>query len=164
MRWVGNKEQSDYMRFRQQQNRSRGMTKAEAWTYSSLRRTGHKWTFQAWWGCRLFDFWNEQLGIAVEVDGDGHDASFDAARDKYNYYRSGILVLRVRNFDEESLQAAIAEINKGGSKQERRKQIRRDLGLPDDECWKVVLAYVGLKPATCKWEVPKDYNKKPEAV
>ena len=34
-----------------------------------LAATGHRWSRQAIWGKRIFDFWCATLGIAVEVDG-----------------------------------------------------------------------------------------------
>lgn len=76
-----------------------------------LSETRYKWTRQAMWGYRLFDFWNHELGIAVEVDGPEHDAEYDNYRDRYNYYRSALLVLRVKNFDEAEAARALGIID-----------------------------------------------------
>lgn len=93
------------MRFRQGQNRDKTVN-AEKWAKRRLIESGHKWAHQTMWGCRIFDFWCHRLGIAVEVDGPEHRIDFDNARDRYNYYRSGILILRVRNFSDEDMDAA----------------------------------------------------------
>lgn len=72
----------------------------ENWMYRKLLQTGYKWKRQAEWGYRIFDFWCHDLGVAVEVDGNTHDAKYDAYRDEYNFRRSAIVVLRVHNMDE----------------------------------------------------------------
>lgn len=113
MRWPVKKDQSDYLRERQTQNRASCLlSNAETWAAECLKMTGLKWTRQALWGCRLFDFWNAQKGIAVEIDGPEHNKTVDLARDKYVYERSGIVVLRVSNFDSARMNEAIEEINK----------------------------------------------------
>ena len=90
---------------------------------AKLVSTGKKWTRQAMWGCRLFDFWCHEIGCAVEVDGPEHNAKFDAARDQYNYLRSAIVVLRVRNFDEASADDALRQIESMAPWRERRAQV-----------------------------------------
>lgn len=75
-----------------------------------LRTTGREWTRQAQWGFRLFDFWNRDLGIAVEVDGPGHDLEADTASDRSNLVRSAIVVLRVRNYNEQEAASALEAI------------------------------------------------------
>ena len=72
----------------------------EKWMSEKLKRTPYKWTRQAQWGYRLFDFWNHKLGIAIEVDGETHNKVYDKIRDKHNHKTSGIIVLRVRNKNE----------------------------------------------------------------
>lgn len=81
---------------------------AEEWAWKRIRKTGGKWERQAIWSCRIFDFFSIKRGIAVEIDGDTHNPTYDAIRDEYNFFRSGIVVLRVRNFNEADLDAAIA--------------------------------------------------------
>lgn len=97
-------------------------SKAESWMKDKLASTGKKWSRQAQWGYRLFDFWNHELGIAVEVDGPEHDKEYDAFRDRHNLKRSGILVLRVRNFNEKDAEVAITTINEASSWKERREK------------------------------------------
>lgn len=150
MRWVGNAEQAAYMKQRQIQNRNR-VSKAEDWMMAALASTDHKWTRQAAWGCRLFDFWNAQLGIAIEVDGPEHRREYDTARDRYNYYRSGIVVLRVRNFDVSDLKVALDFIRMSETWQERKRRIRIEHGLPPDAPMKKVLLAVGLEKAHLDW-------------
>lgn len=112
LKWPINKEMSDYMRMRQDQNKAACISNSnENWMRSILEtRTELKWTRQASWGYRLFDFWNAYLGIAVEVDGKEHNHVIDSYRDEYNFKRSGIIVLRVRNRNEEDAAAAIDAI------------------------------------------------------
>lgn len=49
----------------------------ENWAAEQLKATGLKWTRQAQWGYRLFDFWNALKGIVVEVDGLSHKQDYD---------------------------------------------------------------------------------------
>jgi very-short-patch-repair endonuclease len=151
MRWIGNKEQHAYMRMRQEQNRDQ-FSRAEEWVRCALLKTKHKWTRQAIWGCRIFDFWNHSFGIAIEVDGQEHDHEYDAARDAYNYWCSGILVLRVRNFVETDLQSALEVIGRGETLQERKARIRAELGLAVDANRKEVLKAAGVLGAHCSWK------------
>lgn len=85
-----------------------------------LKKTKLKWTRQAYWGFRLFDFWCHRLGVAVEVDGPEHIRERDEERDQYNFHRSGIIVIRVRNFSEPDAAACLREISKTGPWAERR--------------------------------------------
>ncbi len=93
-----NKAQHAYMKMRQGQNRAICVSNPnENWMAGILATTGYKWTRQAGWGFRLFDFWNHLLGVAVEVDGPEHAKSKDAQEDEYNFRRSAIIVLHVKN-------------------------------------------------------------------
>ena len=124
MRWVTNKCESDYMRNRQAQNKARCVSSAaEQWMADKLSGAGIKFTRQAMWGYRLFDFWIATLGIAIEVDGPEHDQEYDAFRDRYNYLRSGIVVLRVKNFDEESAATVIQKLRESELWKVRRLRI-----------------------------------------
>lgn len=110
---------------------------AEAWMADKLASTGMKWTRQAQWGYRLFDFWSAKLGVAVEVDGSEHKKEYDAYRDEYNYRRSGIIVLRVRNMNEEDAQKALLEI---ASCKEDWRQRRKSMGIEGSKKQKSHLA------------------------
>ena len=47
----------------------------ENWMLKKLReQTPYKWSRQVLWGYRIFDFWCDKLGFAVEVDGPEHRA------------------------------------------------------------------------------------------
>jgi very-short-patch-repair endonuclease len=137
LRWATNAEQSAYMREMQAKNRRRSASNPnELWMADKLDETGLKWTPQAVWGYRIFDFWCHQLGIAVEVDGPEHRIEYDNYRDEYNYRRSAVLVLRVRNRSEEDAAAALRVIAESESWNDRRarlgidgksKKIRRSL-------------------------------------
>lgn len=85
-----------------------------------LKTTGRKWTSSATWGYRIFDWWCHELGIAVEVDGPEHNKDYDAYRDEYNFRRSGIIVLRVRNRNEDDALRALSQIAVSDSWTDRR--------------------------------------------
>lgn len=121
--WPVRKEHSDHMRERQRQNRARPTPPAEAWMWEKLQETGRKWTCQAAWGFRLFDFWCPALGIAVEVDGPEHDREKDIERDRRDFEVSGIIVLRVPNFDEQAAAKALRKVSDAETWQERREQM-----------------------------------------
>jgi very-short-patch-repair endonuclease len=154
MRWVVRSDQAKYMRERQDQNLKKQVP-AEIWAAEKLKATNRKWVRQAIWGCRLFDFWCHELGIAVEIDGLTHDKDYDRARDQYNYYRSGIVVLRVPNFDELAMQNALDMISQADSWAARKLQMRQEFGLKDDESFSQILKKVGLKKARGNWQVQK---------
>jgi very-short-patch-repair endonuclease len=85
--------------------------RAENWMAEKLSATGLKWRRQAMWGFRLFDFWNAELGIAVEVDGPRwHDPDKDALIDLAHWQRSAIIVLRVPPFDPQRTASIIRQI------------------------------------------------------
>jgi very-short-patch-repair endonuclease len=150
MRWVTRSDQAKYMRERQVQNRDR-VVRAEDWAAGHLRTTGKKWTRQAIWGCRLFDFWCAELGIAIEIDGLTHDKNYDASRDQYNYFRSGILVLRIPNFDEIVMAKVLKEVAAAETWQERKTKLRIEHGLQPDDHFSLVAKRAGVKKAHSNW-------------
>lgn len=91
-----------------------------------LKSRGEKWTRQVLWGYRIFDFWNPVLGIAIEIDGPEHDPVYDAHRDEYNFRRSAIVVLRVRNQNENDAKAVFELIPRLGTWKERRSELGID--------------------------------------
>lgn len=153
MRWIVRSDQAKYMRERQKQNKKK-IVKAEIWAKQKLETTEYKWSSQAIWGCRLFDFWCAELGIAVEIDGMTHDKVYDAVRDEYNYFRSGIIVIRVGNYDETAMQQALETIAKAETWQARKAKMREQNGLTPDEPFRNLLKKVGIRKAHGKWQVP----------
>lgn len=137
MRWVCTKEEAEYMRYMQRLNRAR-RSEAEEWMAAKLASTKHKWNRQTIWGYRLFDFWCHALGIAVEVDGPEHVRAYDEARDKYNWCRSALLVLRVPNFDEVAAANALRIIDGSQSWADRKAWVKPGKDL---------LKANGMKPA-----------------
>ena len=128
MRYPTNKKQHLYMKNRQLENKRISTDNPnENWMFEKLKMTGLKWSRQAQWGYRLFDFWSHTKGIAIEVDGPSHEKQkeYDSYRDKYNYRISGILVIRVKNKDEDSAKEALKII----AKSEKWKDRRMKLGL-----------------------------------
>ena len=112
------------MQERKRQNRVRiGKSKAEEWFAAKLTSSGERWTRQAQWGYRLFDFWCARLGVAIEVDGAEHRAAIDRYRDAYNFQRSGIVVLRIPNFDEKAAEAVLAKVAAEVAWSERRNAL-----------------------------------------
>jgi very-short-patch-repair endonuclease len=95
---------------------------AESTVFNALQQTNYKWSRQATWGWRIFDFWNHTLGIAVEVDGPEHDSIHDAENDAKNWKTSRIKVLRIRNYNSEDLQKVLDEINKSDTWNKRRTE------------------------------------------
>lgn len=124
LNWNTTKTEHEYMRFRQSQNLLQSaMNPNETWAESKLSSGRIKWTRQAIWGKRLFDFWNSDLGIAVEIDGPEHVPAYDLYRDEYNFRRSAVVVLRVRNLNAKDMDAALSHILRSVSWHERRVQI-----------------------------------------
>jgi len=115
------------MRMRLAQNKERSSKNAnELWALEILKTTPYKWTPQAQWGYRIFDFWCAKLGVAIELDGKEHDADYDAYRDEYNYRRSGVVVLRVPNGDRERLDKIVAALPAMGDWKERKARMGID--------------------------------------
>jgi len=124
LRWQTNAKQAAYMKDRKKQNLELSKTNPnENWLFSKLKTTDYKWTRQATWGYRIFDFWCHHLGIAVECDGPEHDKDYDSYRDEYNLRRSGLIVLRVRNMNEEDAAHALSEITVADSWKARRDKL-----------------------------------------
>lgn len=110
LRWPTRAEEAAYLRARREQNLQRSLTNQnENWMANRLlvlQCSGH-WRRQYLWGYRIFDFFESSKGIAIEVDGDEHDRSYDSYRDVHNFLRSGIIVLRVRNQCDPDARAAV---------------------------------------------------------
>lgn len=128
LRWPTTQEKAQYMKERQIQNRINCVkNRNENWMKAKLAGTGFKWTRQAQWGYRLFDFWCHELGIAIEVDGPEHNKHVDNYRDEYNFRRSGIIVLHVRNNNDGDADEALAFISKSDKWSDRRNALGLNL-------------------------------------
>lgn len=118
---ITNKIETDYMRRMKSLNASATIKNVnENWMAEKLDKT---WSRQVVKGFRVFDFWNHKLGVAIEVDGNEHDRDYDNYRDEYNFRRSGIVVLRVRNRNEDDAYQALLAINKLTSHKLRKEAI-----------------------------------------
>lgn len=95
----------------------------ELWLFAILKSSGLKWSRQRVWGYRIFDFWCHHLGCAVECDGPEHDPDYDSYRDEYNLRRSGIIVLHVRNKNEDDAKLSLEFISKLETWSERRDKM-----------------------------------------
>ncbi len=132
--WPTNQAQHAYMKMRQVQNRGKRNANEE-WVAAEL---GVGWTRQAIWGYRIFDFWNDTLGVAIEVDGSSHDREWDAASDARHAKRSAIIVFRIPNGDQDALDAVLEQLKTIEPWLERRrkrglltKAQKRQLGISD---------------------------------
>lgn len=117
------------MNLRWLQNIKRALAnRAENWMYAKLQSTKLTWTRQMQWGFRIFDFYNPLLGIAVEVDGNTHDPTWDRVRDRQNYQNQGVLVLRVQNFNEKQAEIVLSKIADELAINMTRQKRRKDPG------------------------------------
>lgn len=107
---ITNKVESDYMRRMKILNvKSSARNVNENWM---ARKLDESWSRQVIKGFRIFDFWNHKLGVAIEIDGLEHDRDYDNYRDEYNFRRSGIIVLRVRNMNEADAEKVLLVLSK----------------------------------------------------
>lgn len=98
----------------------------EDWMWRKLLETPYFWQRQGLWAYRMFDFWCPDLGIAIEADGPEHDPVREALRDAFALRKAGIVVLRVRNRNEDDAAKAIANLTaERPSYAERQSVIRR---------------------------------------
>jgi very-short-patch-repair endonuclease len=149
MRWVTNKEQSEYMKKRTTQNKVRSLKNRNENLAAEIFTADEGWKRQAQWGARIFDFWNHLKGVAVEIDGPEHDQKYDAARDEYNFYRSGIIVLRVSNGDVDRMRLIASQVKGYGLWSERRQSM--GLAGNSKKSRRSLLQSVGLKLAHGNW-------------
>ena len=71
--------------------RKKGMSELESFVFKELSKTGLKWTFQSVWRWRVFDFWCDEIGCAIEIDNSDSTIEDDLS----DFKRSAIVVLRV---------------------------------------------------------------------
>lgn len=144
LHYLTDEEKTEYMR----QNRDKCLLNSQSnynenWFSSilSVNNINHK--RQAIWGFRIYDFWIHSIGCAIEIDGPEHDEIYDKYRDIYNYLRSGIVVIRVRNKNHEDAMEAISFIKTIGPWRERRLKLKIEgkgvhpinLTNPKDKYW-----------------------------
>jgi very-short-patch-repair endonuclease len=101
LKYPTDKESHAYMRRRQAQNLAACVNNEnENRVGRALTELGLKFSRQAIWGFRLYDFWISKYGLAIEVDVPEHDRAYDRYRDEYNFRRSGIVVIRILNNED----------------------------------------------------------------
>lgn len=123
--WPVNKELQAHMAMRKKQHIDKGMTKAEKWFFTEIAVfTPYKWTTQARWGFRLFDFWCHYLGCAVEIDGIEHDPVKDKERDSKEWDRSRIVILRIRKFNVHDSRIFLENIKQISPWNDRRRNAK----------------------------------------
>ncbi len=59
----------------------------------------------------------------MEIDGAEHDQAYDRYRDEYNFRRSGVVVLRVRNGNEMDINHALFVIAKLNTLDKRKAEL-----------------------------------------
>lgn len=100
--WPTGKEAARHMREMKKKNLG-NCVRAEIWAARLLPKG---LTRQACWGFKIMDFWCAERGVRIEIDGQSHDPLQDYYIDEWFFRRSGILTLRVPNYDLGSLSAA----------------------------------------------------------
>lgn len=119
-----NTRESAYMAMRKEENIERALNNPnENWMWKKLQRTSYKWSRQARFGYRIFDFWCHRLGVAIEVDGPEHNVGWDMYRDEYNFRHSAVVVLRVRNRNEADADRAIGLLGRVGIWSKRKGRL-----------------------------------------
>lgn len=169
LRFPTKKEEHEYMRKMKAQNRARmPWLKAEKWFLEEYisrlpKEPKFKFSRQSEWGYRIFDFWWHEMGVVIEVDGPEHNAGYDAYRDTYNFLRSGIVVLRVKNFDDTTAVKAIENLVVECSWTDRRRSLglltteasrqgRRELSVNGD--WQEALRRLDEAGLYCSYGKP----------
>jgi len=135
---------------RKAQNKSKGLTKAESWVNERLVKEGLKFSTQSIWRWRIYDFWNHVIGCAIEVDGPEHNIKKDKEKDLSDYNRSGIIVLRIRNFNQDDLDKTIEDIKNMEEWHPRRRRLNIPLTVAEKK---------KIYAATGNW--PKEIKLKP---
>lgn len=143
LKYATTKEQAAYMKEMKKLNLQKAKVNPnENWFKNKLIKAfGNEWTRQAVWGYRIFDFWDSKRGVAVEIDGPEHNEEYDRYRDIYNYLRSGIVVIRVRNKNNDDAIRAIRLIKTLGNWKNRRETLglhiykKVDIEDPKDPYW-----------------------------
>lgn len=145
LNWLTDEEKKKEMRVNRDKCLAFSMTNPnENWFAKKLDSEKLKYKRQRIMGFRIFDFFIHELGCAIEIDGPEHIAIYDEYRDIYNYLRSGIVVLRVKNMNEKDATEAIKLVKMLDQWPDRRKRLRIqgkgvhavDLTNPEDEFWK----------------------------
>lgn len=126
LRWPTRAEEAAYLKGRREENLARSVKNPnENWManrLSELRCSG-TWRRQRPWGYRIFDFFDSSRGVAIEVDGREHDSRYDSYRDVHNFLRSGIVVLRVRNRNDDDARSAVDAANRLCPWRTRRRRL-----------------------------------------
>lgn len=125
--WPTTREEISRMKKYQIDNLKTSKTnRAENWFAEKLKTSGLKFKRQARWGFRIFDFWNHNLGVAIEIDGSNHQVFIDSLKDKDVWERSGIVVYRVRNFNEEDAELVLGRLKEHSTWSDRRISVGKN--------------------------------------
>ena len=146
------KERSGKMRKRKKENiiKSR-YSKSENWFQKNyvkpfFEETWIKINRQSVWWTRIYDFWCCKKWIAIEIDWWYHETEKkkkkDIKYDRYNLEVSWIIVIRVKNFDEEWAKEAIERLKNSLPRKERRinlwitkiKKRREKINIENYDC------------------------------
>lgn len=145
MKYLSKEEDVIYMRQRRDQCLKKSITNInENWFAEKLISANIKFNRQRIMGYRIYDFFIGSIGCAIEIDGPEHDEKYDYYRDIYNYLRSGIVIIRVRNKNKKDANEAIEFIKSLEPWPQRRRALKIqgkgihpvDLTNPNDAFWK----------------------------
>lgn len=159
--WPMNSDQRDYVKKRVAQNLVNSLkNEAENAFFAKLELTELSWKRQYPYGFRIFDFFNKDFGVAIELDGREHcqaeAISADNTRDMYAFYRSGIIVLRFPNGSDFEPKLIAQKVTSFGAHKQRKSLktlIAADYGLSfplDFILFKHVKPHEGQPTRKCK--------------
>lgn len=115
--------------YRMRQNRDKCLSASlnnpnENWFAEKMDAAKIRYKRQRIMGFRIYDFFLHNKGCAIEIDGPEHNEEYDRYRDVYNYLRSGIVIIRVSNKNEQDAIEAIEFIKTLDKWPDRRKRLR----------------------------------------
>ena len=96
-------------------------------------KTDFKWNRQVIHRQKIFDFWCEEMGVRIEVDGETHHTDLDAQYDAALESETAIVTIRIRNCSLNTPQSAIDKIKSLKPWNQRLLELGKstaDVGVP----------------------------------
>lgn len=140
----------------------------------NYKETWYKFTRQANWWFRIFDFWCDYLWVVIEVDGWYHQTEYqknkDNRYDKYHYEVNWIKVYRIKPYDDCWAVEMIKIINKEQTWKQRRmslwlnmtERIKKDTIIENNKKFIDYIQDINAWSKTIMWSVIKSEKKKQE--
>lgn len=91
---------------------------------------------QVRYGYRIFDFYNAQLHVAIEIDGKQfhQDQAFDQQRDEAYTHNYGVVIFRVRAFSRDDYGICLGNLKKIRPSQKKEKKKPSPNPLSNQKC------------------------------